>query len=171
MGLGLDNLVPLRPLDLLELLLKLLLFDLEPLEFVLQSGDLRFHPAAKLTSFLDHDLPLPDRPLSALSPFFLEAAILLADGFAAVLALDAANVAKLVAAVAAQVIIAHAVVNVHERNVGANVTRISTPEAGKGIGRVGGAGQGPGKGLLGRQGIKVRARGRPRLVGPVGAVA
>lgn len=62
-----------------------------------------------------------------------------ANGVAAVLALDAANMGELVAAVAADFVVADSIVDVREWDVAPNVTGIGAPEAGEGVGGVGGA--------------------------------
>jgi hypothetical protein len=58
-------------------------------------------------------------------------------------------VRKLVTAITAKLVVTYAVVDVHEGYVGPNVTRIGAPEAGQGVGSVGGARYRPRKGLLG----------------------
>ena len=69
----------------------------------------------------------------------------------------AANMEGLVGAVAAEFMVAHAVVDVHEGDVGTNVALVLTPEAGQGARGVGGTRHGTRQRLLGRERVQVRA--------------
>lgn len=81
----------------------------------------------------------------------------LADGIAAVLALDAAGVGVLFAAIAAEVVVADAVVDKDKGDVGANVACVLAPETGQDVCRVCGAGERGGEGLWRRERVEVRA--------------
>ncbi len=90
---------------------------------------------------------------------------------ATVLALHAAGVAIFVRAVTAQVVVAHAVVDVHERYVGPYVALVGAPEARQHVGRVCGPCRRVGQRLGRRERIEIGAGRRPGLVRAVGAVA
>lgn len=157
LALLLDHLASLRPFHLVVLALQLHLLLFKSGNLLLKSSNLALHPPAQLARLLDERPPPLGAALLALPPLLLQTAVLLPDGRAAVLALGAADVQGLVGAVAAQLVVAHAVVDVHEGDVGADVTLVLTPETRKGARGVGGARHGTGQGLLGREGVQVRA--------------
>lgn len=97
--------------------------------------------------------------------------MLFANRVATILALDPANVRKLVTAIAAYIVVAYPIIHVHEWYVCSNVACIGTPEAREGIGCVGGARDRPRKGLLGRKCVDVRTGSRAWLVRAIGAIA
>lgn len=142
----------------------------EGADLVLQGVDLELDLAAELLGLGGHGVALPGGLFHVAALLIFQAAVLLANLGAAVLALDTAQ-AELLGAVAAQLVVTHAVVDVQERHVHANVALVGAPEARQGIGGFGGAGDGARQRLFGRESVEVGAGGGARFVGAVGAVA
>ena len=88
-----------------------------------------------------------------------------------ILALGATNTAVLLGSVAAEVVIADAVVYVDKRDIGANVALVLAPESRKHVSYIGCAGCAPRQRLFGGKGVEVCAGCCARFVRAVGAIA
>ena len=125
-----------HPAPILELgggvlLLQVGLLHFETLDFRVQLGDFGFSFLAKLLRLAQHSVLLIGRPLHLLPLLVRKPLVFLADFDTAVLALDTPDMAEFLGAIAAEVVVAHAVVDIDEWHVGTNVALVLAPKTGK----------------------------------------
>lgn len=150
---------------------EILILSIKSYNLLLERGNRSLDSLSELLGLVLHGAALLGSLFHVLPLLLFESSVFFANLCASVLALDAPNAAVLLRAIAAEVVIADAVVNVGEGDVHANVTLIGAPEARQGIGCICSTGYCARERLFRREGVDVGAGSGARFVGAIGAVA